>query len=109
MTGFYMITASVMKELTEEHDKMLNDSITATHKNADATHKNASDNVKKKINANGKQVFRNRIVLEWMPTNGGNNCFMSLKDQKENVQNNPTARLINPAKKQNSGKQAKLF
>ena len=52
-----MITASVMKELTEEHDKMLNDSITATHKNA-------SDNVKKKINANGKQVFRNRIVLE---------------------------------------------
>ena len=104
-----MITASVMKELTEEHDKMLNDSITATHKNADATHKNASDNVKKKINANGKQVFRNRIVLEWMPTNGENNCFMSLKDHKENVQNNPTARLINPAKKQNSGKQAKLF
>ena len=102
MTGFYVITASVMKELTEEHDKMLNDSITATHKNA-------SDNVKKKINANGKQVFRNRIVLELMPTNGGNNCFMSLKDHKENVQNNPTARLINPAKKQNSGKQAKLF
>ena len=57
MTGFYMITASVMKELTEEHDKMLNDSITATQKNA-------SDSVKKKINANGKQVFRNRTVLE---------------------------------------------
>ena len=29
---------------------------------------------------------------------GENNCFISLKDHKENFQNNPTVRLINPAK-----------
>ena len=33
-----------------------------------------------------------------MQTNGENNCFISLKDHKENFQNNPTVRLINPAK-----------
>ena len=29
---------------------------------------------------------------------GKNNCFISLKGHKENFQNNPTVRLINPAK-----------
>ena len=33
-----------------------------------------------------------------MQTNGANNCFISLKDHKENFQNNPTVRLIKPAK-----------
>ena len=33
-----------------------------------------------------------------MQANGENNCFISLKDHKENLQNNPTVRLINPAK-----------
>ena len=33
-----------------------------------------------------------------MLTNGKNNCFITLKDHKENFQNNPKVRLINPAK-----------
>ena len=33
-----------------------------------------------------------------MQTNGENNYFILLKDHKENFQNNPTFRLINPAK-----------
>ena len=33
-----------------------------------------------------------------MDQNGTNNCFITLKDHKENFQNNPTTRLINPAK-----------
>ena len=32
-----------------------------------------------------------------MKTNGKNNCFLSLKDHKENFQNNATVRLINIA------------
>ena len=37
-------------------------------------------------------------VLERMDKNGSNSCFITLKDHKENFQNNPTNRLINPAK-----------
>ena len=33
-----------------------------------------------------------------MLTNGKNECFIKLKDQKPNFKNNPKARLINPAK-----------
>ena len=74
----------------EEYDKVLNDSLTATYKQA-------NNNIKKKINTAGKEVLRNNKVLKRMQTNG-ENCFISLKDCKENFQNNPTVRLINPAK-----------
>ena len=37
-------------------------------------------------------------ILSRMDQNGTNNCFITLKDHKENFQNNPTTRLINPAK-----------
>ena len=64
MTGFYMITASVMKELTEEHDKMLNDSITATQKNA-------SDSVKKKSMLMGSKSFETEQSWnEWQQMEG---------------------------------------
>ena len=33
-----------------------------------------------------------------MDINGENNCFITLKDHKENFENNPSTRLINPAK-----------
>ena len=33
-----------------------------------------------------------------MGINGESNCFITLKDRKENFQNNPSVRLINPAK-----------
>ena len=75
----------------EEYEKILNDSISATYKKA-------SSNIKKKITAAGKRVLRYNKVLKRMQTNGENNCFISLKDHKENFQNNPTVRLINPAK-----------
>ena len=32
-----------------------------------------------------------------MEINGENNSFITLKDHKENFNNNPTVRLINPA------------
>ena len=43
-----------------------------------------------------------------MQTNGEKNCFISLKDHKENFQNNPTVRLINHAKHE-VGKISKLL
>ena len=33
-----------------------------------------------------------------MDINGESNCFIMLKDHKENLQNNPSVQLINPAK-----------
>ena len=37
-------------------------------------------------------------MLQRMDINGESNCFIMLKDHKENFQNNPSVRLINPAK-----------
>ena len=71
----------------------MNGSITATYKKA-----SNNNNIKKKINATGKLVLRNNKVLKRIQTNGKNNCFISLKNHKENFQNNPTVKLINPAK-----------
>ena len=45
-----------------------------------------------------KQVLKNNEILSRVEVNGGNNCFFSLKDHKDNVANNPQVRLINPAK-----------
>ena len=62
----------------------------------------------KKINAARKQVLDNNKVLKRKKTNGENNCFISLKIHKENFQNNPTVRLINPAKNE-LGKKRKVI
>ena len=45
----------------------------------------------------GKCLCNHRIVHK-VDVNGMNNCFVTLKDYKDNFQNNPTTRLINPAK-----------
>ena len=69
-------TRNIYRLTREEHETILNDSITVTYKKA-------SNNIKKKINAAGKQVLRNNKVLKRIQTNGENNCFISLKDRKE--------------------------
>ena len=55
--------------------------------------------MKKQINIDGKQILKNREVLNQLEINGENNSFTTLKYHKENFNNNPTVRLINPAKK----------
>ena len=84
-------TTSIYRLTREEYEKILNASITATYKKV-------SNNIKKKVDAAGKQVLCSNKVLKRIQANGENNCFKSLKDHKENFQNNPTVRLINPAK-----------
>ena len=63
-------------------------------------YKKASNNIKKQINIDGKQILRNREVLSRLEINGENNRFITLKDHKENFNNNPSVRLINSAKKE---------
>ena len=45
-----------------------------------------------------KQILKNNEILNRIEINGENNCFLTLKDQKDNFANNPQVRLINPAK-----------
>ena len=42
--------------------------------------------------------MKNKEALNLLDINEESNCFFTLKDHKENFQNNPTVRLINPAK-----------
>ena len=37
-------------------------------------------------------------ILGKLETNGTSNCFITLKDHKDNFENNPTTKLVNPAK-----------
>ena len=87
-------TSNLYKLKKEQYQKMLNDSITTTYKKA-------SDNIHNKINTDGKKLMKDKDILNRMLTNGKNECFIKLKDQKPNFKNNLKTRLINPAKKQN--------
>ena len=42
--------------------------------------------------------MKNKQVLHRLGINEESNCFFTLKDHKENFQNNPTVGLINSAK-----------
>ena len=50
------------------------------------------------MNKKEKEILKNKEALHRLDTNGESNCFFSLKDHKENFQNNATVRLINPSK-----------
>ena len=66
-------------------------------------YKKTNSKIKEKINKNGKEILK--ILKFWKKEPGNqlrinrkNNGFFTLKEDKENFQNNPTVRLINSAK-----------
>ena len=84
-------TTNLYRLTKAEYDHMINNAITSKYKKA-------SNNIKKQINVDGKQILKNGEILNRLEVNGGNNSFITLKDHKENFDSNPTVRLINPAK-----------
>ena len=70
---------------------MINNAITSKYKKT-------NNNIKKQINIDGKKILRNREVLNRLEINGKSNTLITLKDYKENFNNNPTVTLINPVK-----------
>ena len=72
-----------------QYEKMLNDSITTTYKNG-------NDNIHNKINTDEKKLMKGKDILNRMLKN---ECFITLKNHKSNVKNNPKVRLINPCEK----------
>lgn len=63
-----------------------------------STYKKSNNNIKNKINISGKNILKDKDVLQRMDIHIESNCFIGLKDHQENFQNNPLVRLINPAK-----------
>ena len=84
-------TSNMYRLSKQEHDKLVHDAVTATYKKAPS-------DIKEKIDKEGAPIAKKAGVLEKMEVNGTGNCFITLKDHKENFLNRPTVRLINPAK-----------
>ena len=62
------------------------------------SYKKINKKAQDQINREGKNILRNKEVIKRIFVNGKQNCFITLKDHKPNFQNNPTVRLLNPAK-----------
>ena len=84
-------TSNVYKVTKEQYEKLLNNAITTSYKKVS---KKTQDQIKNQ----GKNILKNKEVIKRMFVNGQQNCFITLKDHKPNFQNNPTVRLLNPAK-----------
>ena len=82
-------TKNMYRLSKDQYNTLLNNSLTSTDKKS-------SINIKKKIN--GRNILKDKEVIQRMDINGESNCFITLKDHKENFQNNPSVRLLNPAK-----------
>ena len=74
-----------------EHNKLFRNTITSKYKKINTK-------IKDRINKKGKEILKNKEALHRLDINEESHCFFTLKDHKENFQNNPTVRLINPAK-----------
>ena len=53
---------------------------------------------KRKINKKGKRILKGKDVVNRMHINGEINCFIAMKDHKDNFENKSSVTLINPAK-----------
>ena len=84
-------TSNMYRLTKEEHNKLLRNAVTSKYKKTNTK-------IKDKINKKGKEILKNKEALHRLDINEESNCFFTLKDHKENFQNNPTVTLINPAK-----------
>ena len=76
----------------EEYNKMRRNAITSTYKKANG-------NIKKRIHEKGKEIVKKSFnnIIDRMHVNAESNCFITIKDHKENFLNHPKVRLIDPA------------
>ena len=86
-------TSNLYKLSSGEYNRLMHNAVTATYKKA-------SHKIKENIDKGGVKLAKNAGVLDRMEKNNTSCCFITLKDHKQNFTNNPTTRLINPAKNQ---------
>ena len=64
-----------------------------------STYKKANENINKRLNKKGKEIVKKSFdIIDRMDINAESNCYITIKDHKENFLNHPKVRLINPAK-----------
>ena len=84
-------TTNMYRLSPEEYNRLKQNAVTSKYKKA-------STKIKQNVEKSSVKLVKNAGVLDRMSKNGANPCFITLKDHKENFQNNPQTRLINPAK-----------
>ena len=84
-------TSNMYRLSKDEYDQLKKNAVTSKYKKA-------SGKIKEKIEKGSVKFAKKAGIIDRMDQSGSNNCFITLKDHKENFQNNPTTRLINPAK-----------
>ena len=86
-------TSNMYRLTKEEYNKMRGNAITSAYKKSNG-------NIKKRINEKGKEIVKKPFddIIDRMDVNAESNCFITVKNHKENFLNPPKVRLINPAK-----------
>ena len=86
-------TSNMYRLTKEEYNKMRRNAKTSTYKKANG-------NIKERINEKGKEIVEKPCdnIIDRIDVNADSNCFITIKDYKENFLNHPKVRLINPAK-----------
>ena len=94
-------TRNIYETSLDAYNKLLHDNITKTYKHR------SEDNISE-INHELKHIAKKLSTGDRIECMKKRAAFISLKDHKENFENNPKCRLINPAKS-NSGTISKLI
>ena len=85
----------------KDYDNLLHNSITTHYKKSDSE-------TELEINREAKAIVSKLKIADRVDKLSKNECYITLKDHKDNFQNNPKVRLINPAKT-NIGQIAKIY
>ena len=75
-----------------------NDYNLLVHSNVTATYKKSTRNIKSNIDREAKHIATELNLADRIEKIAEREAFVTLKDHKENFENNPKCRLINPAK-----------
>ena len=85
-TNFYKLEAT-------KYNQLLHDNITKTYKKAENNHLNTIDD-------KAKTITEKLRIDDRVETTATKETFVTLKDNKDNFENKPTCRLINPSKQE---------
>ena len=77
----------------EDYEKII-------HKNVRKKHKKANMSLPKRINREARKIAKTFDVADRLDTMVKQECFITLKDHKEDYRTNPKYRLLNPTKSQ---------
>ena len=84
-------STNIYKMSPDNYTKLLHDNVTATYKKTNA-------NTKRTIHLEAKAIATDLNLADRIEQIAETEAFITLKDHKENFENNPKCRLINPSK-----------